>query len=303
MSNPNVDLGFDLDALLGNKKSKTNYKYLEEGIAVYKILPPSPTSSNRSLNSEHNFHWVMDASGKKIKVQCTYYTEKYCPLCNAHKNAEEAYNQALKMDPNSENTKRLKESAFSLQKSKTICYAAVTLNGEVVVLQLTKTVSDLLVKKIAEAYEKRSIDATNMSNGLWFEFNKQGKGRDSVSVDFNRFQKEIDGETVDVLNRNPVPKEISENLAEKIPDIHSKKIMWIQEYSGAELSDYLKGTPLKSKITPRTGNSTTPEPVKPVMQASEPSTSTASSPSSSGGAASDFAAEAARLRALAQGNK
>ena len=312
MSNATLDLGFDLDSILGKNKSKTNFKYLEEGSAVYKILP-SFDAANRVLSSEHNFHWVSDQAGKNIKVQCTYYTEKYCPMCSAHKELEAAYNSSKASDgEQSENTKRLSAAMQKLQKTKSIYYNAVTLTGEVVVLQLTKTASDLLNKKLVEAVKDKNADPTSLTAGYWYKFTKTGKGRDSVTVDFHRTAKIVEGEEVEVLNRTPFNAELIKSLPEKVSDIFSRKLMWIKEYTSGELADYLKGIPLKDKFKAearsnvsaqasvpesRDDKASTPAPAPtPVMETTKESrTTTAVS------AAENFAAEASRLRALAKG--
>ena len=301
MSNGILDnLGFDLDSILGGKKSKTNFKYLEEGSAVYRILPPFDPA-NRQLSAEHNFHWVQDAGGKNIKVQCTYYTEKYCPMCTASKELEKARDAAKAVDgEKSENYKRLNAAVMKVQKTKSIYYNALTLNNEVVVLQLSKTVSDLLNKKLTEAVREKNQDPTALTSGYWFKFNKQGKGRDSVTVDFHRTSKIVEGEEVEVLNRTPVPAELIATLSEKVADLFSRKTMWIKEYSSVELADYLNGVPLKDKYKKqetaasddRDYSSEAPSDSAPVNVAPKQEAAPKS-------AVDDFALQAARLRELA----
>ena len=308
-----LDLGFDLDSIMGNKnKGKINFKYLEEGSAVYRILPPFD-SANRQLSAEHNFHWVQDEQSKNIKVQCTYFTsEKYCPLCNAAKDLESARDTAKAQEgEKSETYKRLNAAVMKLQKTKSIYYNALTPNNEVVVLQLTKTVSDLLNKKLAEAVQDKNQDPTAITAGYWFKFSKVGKGRDSVTVDFHRTSKVVEGEEVEVMNRTPVPPELAATLPEKVANIFDRKVMWIKEYSGVELSDYLKGIPLKDKFKKKENTSQYGNQQQERRYADEDSKDGGgyakeepkqdSAPKTS--ASEAFAAEAARLRALANGKK
>jgi len=305
MSSILENLGFDLDSILGkNGKGKTSFKYLEEGTAVYRILP-SFDPANRQLSAEHNFHWVADAASKNIKVQCTYYTEKYCPMCNASKELEKLRDAAKASDgEKSESYKRLNAAVMKVQKTKSIYYNAVTLQNEVVVLQLTKTVADLLNKKLLEAVQEKNADPTLVTAGYWFKFNKSGKGRDSVTVDFHRTSKVVEGEEVEVLNRTPLPTEMIATLATKVAPIFDRKSMWIKEYTGAELGDYIKGVPLKDKFQKREDSK--PEDRNYADEAPSNQAAPESAPtevSSPVNAADGFMAEAARLRALASGTK
>lgn len=309
MSSP-LNLGFDLDSILGNKnKSKFAFKYLEEGVAVYRILPPFDPA-NRQLSAEHNFHWVQDEATKNIKVQCTYYTEKYCPLCNAAKEIETARDAVKATEGDkSENYKRLNAAAMKVQKTKSIYFNALTLNNEVVILQLSSTVAALLNKKLAEAVSEKNQDPTLVTAGYWFKFSKVGKGRDSVTVDFHRTSKIVDNEEVEVLNRTPVPAELIATLPEKVANLFDRKTMWIKEYAGVELADYLKGIPLKDKYkkqgqsegsiaqdVARNYADEAPKDGGGYAKAEENS-------APANNAVDAFAAEASRLRALAQGKK
>jgi hypothetical protein len=303
MSN-SLNLGFDIGSILGKARNQTKFHYLEEGTAVYKILPPF-SAENKNLMAEHNFHWAKNDSEKNVKVQCTYYTEKYCPLCSQHKELEKQYKAAQASErEGSEVLKSLAAAMGQVQKTKQLYYNAVTPNNEVVVLQLSKTASDLLNRKLVEAIKEKNQDPTALNAGYWFKFTKQGKGRDSVTVDFHRTSKVVEGEEVEVLNRTPLPQELIDTLPTKVADIFNKKSMYINEYTCAELTDYLNGHALKDKFRKNQSDNfdstktAADAPSKQEIPDSEVKAAT-SKPSS---AVEAFMAEAERLRGKAGNN-
>ena len=287
MGNETLELGFDLEALInkGKRRPKVKYESLKEGTQGFRILPPF-NPARRDLNYTYHVHWVQGASGL-IKVMCTYYTEKYCPLCEQHKSVTETLERLKKENPKSEQISMLQEAEQKLRKSRTVYYNAVNSNQEVVVLQLSSTVSQLLDKKIIEAAQKKQFDATSLKAGVWFEFTKSGKGRDSVTVDFRRISKEVNGELVEVLDRTPIKVEVVENIETLVTEIHKPEALWIKTFTARQLADYLRGVLLEEA----NGNK---------ANEADSSDEAPSAPPPSG--MSDAQAEATRLRSLA-GNK
>lgn len=247
MSNQ-IDLGFDIEALInkGKKRSKYKFEYLKDGTQAFRILP-SFDPANRRLEHTYALHWLSDAEGKSIKTLCTYYTEKFCPICNAHKDTKASYDHAVASDPNSVNTKNLAAALQKLSVSKANYYNAVSSSGEPVILELNSTVTKALEALIIEAYQKKGFDATAIKGGVWFEFTKTGKGRDSVRVDYKRLSKLIEGEMVDILDRSEIGPELVARLPTSVANIHDPKVLYIKEFSSSELSDYLRGIPLPSQ--------------------------------------------------------
>lgn len=259
MSN-GIELGFDIEALInkGKKRNKYKFEYLKEGAQGFRILP-SFDPSNRRIESTHAVHWLTGENGKIVKAACTYYTEKFCPLCTAHKETKEAYDHASKSDPTSQNTKRLAEAMKKLSVSRSTFYNAVNASGEPVILELNQTVAKLLEGLIIEAYQKKNFDATALAGGVWFEFTKVGKGRDSVRVDYKRLSKMVEGELVDVLDRTALSPDLLARLPTAVANIHDKKTLWIKECSSQELADYLRGKPLPNTNYGNAGAASTEE--------------------------------------------
>ncbi len=310
----NLELGFDLDALLNKSKKRSRYKFesLKEGSAIYRILP-SFNPANRKLDETYNMHWLTGSSGNPMKVACTYYTEKYCPICEAWKAAKEAYESARKESPDGAHAKRLAEAEQRLRKSRYVYYNALNAANEPVILQLSSTVSGLLDKKIIEAVQEKSFDPTALKGGVWFKFSKQGKGRESVAVDFNRISAtDADGEIVEKLDRRPVADDLASQLPGLVADLTNTEILWIKTFSSKELADYLRGVPLNDGRRSTTaqdasdeeeeeGENNTPSnsPYTPPSSAGA-SDKTFAAPTTGSPSAQDFAARAAYLRSLAE---
>jgi hypothetical protein len=251
-NNNNLELGFDLEALLnkGKKKSFAKTEYLKQGTAFYRILPTF-NPANRRLEHKYHFHWVeyTDENGKarKTTVQCTKYVEGFCPLCAAHDEAAQALKHAQENGGSEETIKRLSEASFRLQVSSNVYYNALNAANEVVLLALSSTVSKLLDAKLIEAVKDFNLDPTNPTNGLWFAFKKEGKGRESVTVDFKRTRSTVNGKIVEEIDQTPVAEDLAARLPELVTDLHDMSKVGIKSYTAAELADFLRGKPLPNK--------------------------------------------------------
>jgi len=234
-----------LEALLnkGKRKPKVKFEYLKPGKQFFRILP-SFDPTNRRIEASYSMHWLTGENGKSVKVQCTYYSEKYCPICEAKKATEELLNHAKQTAPEAENTKRLAEAAQKLGVSRSTYYNAVNAAGEHCVLELNSTVSKALEALIIKAHTENNFDAVAINGGVWFEFEKIGKGRDSVRVDYKRITKMVDGEMVDTRDRSALSEDLVARLPQSAVKLNDPKNLYIKTYSAAELADYLKGKPL-----------------------------------------------------------
>lgn len=297
----------------GKRRSRHKFESLKEGSTVYRILP-SFNANNPQIEAVYRVHWLTGEEGRMTKVACTYYTERYCPLCEKHRETKDALQAAKATDPNSQNAKRLQEAEDKLRVSKAIFYNAVNAANELVVLQVSATVSGLLEKKIVEAVQQKGFDPLAVNGGVWFRFTKQGKGRDSVTVDYNRISvKDADGEIAEKLDRRALPEELTARIASDSADIHSPGTVYVNEYSSAELAAYLRGTPLPSRR--RTDAVAAPSASNQASESSNSMTSTRGAvtadveddvpiePAGRSGAAAtksaaDYAAEAERFRRL-----
>lgn len=250
-----VELNFDLNALInkGKRFNSVKSEFLKEGDSFYRIIPPAPGAANRELNHKWVTHWITGQNGKKMQVACTYYTEKYCPLCTIAKEIQAQIDRITEKgerktdsfsDDEKQELKRLWEAKREYESTRTFAYLAFNANNEVVALKLSSTVSQLLDKKIYQAATDYGFDPTAFHGGVWFKFSKQGKGRDSVTVDFKRVVTKINGKIQEELDQTDLPEDALNRLNNSRPDIHSPKDMWVKEYSALQLANFLKGTPL-----------------------------------------------------------
>ena len=311
MSNKNLDLGFNYNAMVNKGKGNRPFKFerLKEGVQFYRIL--SLLGPERSLSRTFATHWIQNGE-KKMQIECTLYTDGGCALCDEHKNVELKLKRAEESGAPADVVAELKERENALRVNRTVYFNALNSNNELVVLQLTKTVKDLLEKKIQEAVEVKGFDPTSMKSGVWFEFKKLGKGRDSVTVDFKRISMEVDGDIVEKLDRSPIAEDLASRLLDVAPNIHSHEAMWIRQYSAKEVRDFINGTPLPERqlaksepkesqnASPAQSSSTITLSASASVQASPvPTATSATSQSVAPKVSVDHAAEAARLRALA----
>lgn len=254
----NMDLDY-LDALMnkGKRSPKCKFEYLKDGTQVYRILP-SFDPADRRMEHTYAVHWLTGENGKPMKALCTYFTERFCPLCAAHRETKTAYEHSLATNgPEASNTKHLAQSLQKLSSSKTIYYNAVNMAGEPVVLELNSTVSKALEALIIEAATKKGFDPLALKGGVWFTFTKTGKGRDSVRVDYRRTMKVVEGDMAEILDRTPFSDELIARLPQAVANIHDPKTLWIREYTSAQLGDYLKGKPLPNPFKRAEGSSIT----------------------------------------------
>lgn len=289
-----TNLSFDLDALINSSKKKSAGPKMErleaDKTADYRILS-SINPNNRDLNHTYVVHWVVGPNGKKLTVACTYFTERFCPICKRHREVEDALKHA-EASGNAELIKDLKEAEEALRSSKFVAYAAVNRANELVILSLSSTVSNALIGKIAEAAKDKAFDPTSPTQGVWFRFKKVGKGRDSVTVDFAKQTIDKDGETYEKLDRSPLPNELVTAIATNTPDVHSARNVWVKVLPSTVIAKIANGNPLDAAdlgydTTPKASEAAAPAASAPATQApaqsapaaQAPATNTATPPS------------------------
>jgi hypothetical protein len=263
------ELGFDIEALLNKGKprfEKRKYESLKQGTAFYHLLS-SYNPANRSLDHKYHVHWLkyVNENGEtvNVKAQCVKYIEGFCPICDAHRKADDALKHAVANGITGESLKRLQDAENALRASGTVYYNALNANNETVVLQLSSTVSKLLDKKIAEAYQDFGNDITSTNNGIWFQFKKDGIGRESVTVDFKRVRSSENGKITESIDQTPVAPELVEKLSGQVADIHNPDAVGIRLFTAKELANFLRGEALPDRRPKR-------EQQAPVTAASEP---------------------------------
>lgn len=300
MSTDNIlELSFNIEDLLGGKRSaRVKQEYLKEGTAFYRVLP-SFNPVDRRISNEFYVHWLKngDGEGGDVKAICTRGTEGYCPLCEA---SIEQKNQAERAKMNGADpirVKLLEEAGRNLSASKAIYFNVVNTANETVVLQLNSTVVGLLVKKFQQAISL-GFDPVNMKTGIWFRFTKRGKGRDSVEVDFKKLQVAHEGELLEKNDRTSLSDELIDRLPTSVSTLANPDDFYLQQFTSKELSDHLRGTPLKNKFQKRVKAEANAQTVSEPEEHFYPVASSA--PTVNASASSSPAAEANRIRNLSK---
>jgi hypothetical protein len=311
-----TELGFDLDDLTGEgkKRNRVNFAKIEQGASSFRILP-SFNPANKKISHTWVTHWLTGPSGKKTQVQCTYYTEQYCPICERHKEIEEQIKRLGDSgDSDADVLEELKESEEALRRSKNVYMNALNANNELVVLRISATVEKLLGVLFKDAVEKKKFDPTNPKTGTWIEFTRNGTGQAAVKVDYKKIIKVVDGEEFEKRDHTPITDEQLDYLKTAATDIHSPEKVLVKTFSAKQLADFLRGIPLEqqepisskvrsgeaapaARTTPANGSTGS------APQSESPSEKPASAvaPASGTQANLNVAAELERLRSLAGG--
>lgn len=295
-----TDLSFDLDAILNRgkgrfKKSET----LKQGTSHYRILP-SIFPTTRQISRFWAVHWLLGPNGKKLQAQCTKYLEGVCPICNTHAETEEEIKRA-KANGDDALLEKLKKAEEHFRPSRHVYYNALNSANEVVVLKLSSTVSKQLEVRLVEAARDKGFDAISLTSGVWFEFKKNGIGRDSVMVDYKRDPK------TDLRDHTPIPDEIQATFEQKMCNIHNTQGLGIKTFGAKQLADYLRGTPLEmagaeagGSSYEESGEDDAPTP-PPVAQAPTQTTAPAAAPAAAAAQTQAPTAPAAQTTAPATG--
>lgn len=303
------NLSFDLEAIVNRGKSKNYAKSetIKPGVSSYRILPSNNTTT-RQISKFWAVHWLLGLNGKKIQTECTQYKEKFCPICNAHKEVEEEQRRAKETGDKALQD-RLKESEEALRPARHVYYNALNSSNELIILKLSSTVSKQLETLLQDSVTKKGFDPISPSTGVWFEFTKQGFGRDSVRVDYRRDPR------TDQRDHATVADEIMNLYKASSTNIYTAEGLNIKQFTAKQLADYLRGIPLpvethsasttstalESEESPSESESETHQSVATATE-THSSTATASQAQASDGG-TVRKAELDRLRALMGGSK
>lgn len=246
------EVSFNLDTLENKRNTQQFAREKIKGLQHYRILPPYGTNHGGSLFHKYSIHWGLTGpNGEAKPVQCSYFEDRYCPICDKVKKAQEELQRAKDVGASKDDVDELAKYIYGWKVKNQFLYNAVTMDGRVVILELTPTAHDELKAKIQEAVYKKGFDPTNLDSGVWFTFDRQGKGLDTVyKVDFKKIEVVHEGETLEKMDKTP----ISEDLVSKIKaqlagrpgpmyDIHS----FYEPRTAAELQGFLDGKPVVSK--------------------------------------------------------
>lgn len=254
MNNEKQTLSFDLGLLEdGAKGENTIVREKIKGIQHYKILPPFGTDHGGSLSAQYTLHWgFMGENGKAKPVTCSYKHERFCPVCDRVKEAEDKLKRLKDTGGPEAEQEALTQYIKDFKRKNSFLYNAVTIDGRVVLLELTWTAHDELRKKIKEAVVDKSIDPCALDAGLWFTFKREGKGflDTTYKVDFKKISVKVDGEDLEKLDKTPMGVDLQVRIKAQLAggkgpmiDLHAL----YEQHTAADLGGYLAGKPVVSK--------------------------------------------------------
>ena len=242
-----------------SKQSQIHRFKITEGTHVLRVLPPFGTNHNNMASKEVNLHWGFTASNGQVRpVSCAYKHEGYCPICVRARELETLAARA-KANGDEELEKQNLSDSQKLRNRKTFIYNVADKNGTVGVLELTKSTHDELIKLFKEYITKYDLDPTSLTEGVWFQISREGKGlKTRYTVKFNRVMAKVDGELIEKLDRSALAENIVTNYDKVAVDIHKL----YQPVAASDLQRILDGAPVDEVV----------KRVKPTLQpaASEP---------------------------------
>lgn len=317
---PNIS--FNMDTLEDSTGGATanRIQSLPKGISHFRILPPFGAGNGGSLFRQYNLHWGFTGpNGKKRPVSCSYFTEGFCPVCSRVFEVKKEI-ERLKLageEANSEKLEDLNKYVGEHSCKRSFLYNAVAAGGNVVMLNVTKTAHEELKKLLFKAVTEKKFDPTNLTNGVWFEFNKTGSMfQTKYAVDYKKISVEVDGETLEKLDRSPLPDDLVKAISTQLTtggegplhDIH--KVYDIM--TAQELSSIMNGGPIPNKrqatttaavtsatvVKPAAADRSTPVMANETSPAATTTTASKAAPTPASPNVSDIAAEIARLRAM-----
>jgi hypothetical protein len=260
-----LELSFDLE---GNKAStgfsgrKFDRLKIEQDSTIHvRVMPPFGTNHNRMLFRKYSIHWGFTTEeGGKRPISCSYPTERFCPLCERVKEAEnelESYKDKKSgkyVGGSPDRVKELQEYIKTFGVNNFFALNAVTIDGRAVILELKKTAVDELMARIDEAVKLRKFDPLSLDKGVWFEMSRTGKNFGTkYKVDFKKINsKTADGQDCEVRDHSAMPGDlvtaIKKQLVEQgtsgpLYDIHTLH----DPVTAKEIQNYIEGEPLPTR--------------------------------------------------------
>lgn len=235
-------VNLNLDGMSSKQFKPINRFKVQDGTNVFRILPPFGTEHENKASREVNLHWgFVTSDGKQRPVVCSYHYEKFCPICQSAKSTEGEAERA-KLMGNDDEYKELIKKAQDLRNRKTFLYNAANKQGDMGVLELTKTSHEAVIELFTSYIKKYDKDPTSLKDGVWLEINREGKGfKTKYTVSLHRVTlRDADGEIVEKLDRSPLAENILNNYEKNAVDIHSlyKPVL------AADLQRILDGEPV-----------------------------------------------------------
>ncbi len=249
-----LNISFNIDSVENESLGTKRRERIKDGISCYRILPPFGTNHGGNLSHKYTVHWgFMGANGKERSITCSYPTEGYCPVCQAVREAEEELKRA-QVNGDKEKAEEIEKYISTFRAKKFWLYNAVTADGRVIILELGWTAHDSLSKKISEAVRRKvgAFDPASPDSGVWFQFNRSGKGFNTeYSVDYKKISVDLgDGSIAEKPDRTPLDQDlisqIKESLASQeglLQDIHRAH----EPTTSKQLRDLMRGGVIQTK--------------------------------------------------------
>ena len=213
----------NLDGMqLGNKREINRFK-ITEGSHVYRILPPFGTDHQKKASKQIQVHWgFVKKDGSPSPVACSYPTEGFCPVCDRVRELE-AMAEKAKLLNNTEEAESLLKEASSIKVRRTYLLNASNKNGEIGMLEITKTAHDQMIELMREYLNKYGRNPTSLKDGCWFVFSRSGKGfKTEYKVAISKIMVTLeDGDQVEKIDKTPLAQNIVDNYEQLAYDIHA----------------------------------------------------------------------------------
>jgi hypothetical protein len=219
---------------------------VKEGSNVYRILPPFGDVSvhNNYPYRKWSIAWLVDPRTGKRRPFASPLTdgEEACPV-KEYQDALKAFvekkkstleAQGLSKQQVKEALKGLYDVQWNIKVQHLYAYNACDKSGNVGLLEIKSTAQKALKKKMAEyialyGQDPTSLGAAQDDSGVWFNFTKEGFGKDTTyGVDFNmdRFKDEATGRLMSAEDRSPLAPNVVEgyeNLGYDLNTVYYRK--------------------------------------------------------------------------------
>lgn len=226
----------DVDSLVENKKStfsKTTFFKLEKGANQFRLLlnpagkphfvqhwvnwfsfdyekdDGTVVKTYRSAVSPHKPSEGIKSAIKEKSDALTLEQEK---LALPYTSAKKVNTDAMPKDVLAK-YKALGEQIRGLKAQGHYYVNAVDKSGALGILRIPSTAHDALQVEIKKLVESgKVLNPLSLTKGVWFEFTRSGDGlQTKYGVQVHRVAKEMQGETVEVMNKSALPEDLIKN--------------------------------------------------------------------------------------------
>lgn len=235
----------NFDSMLSGNRREINRFKVTEGSHTFRILPPAGTDHKGVPSRQVQLHWgFTKKDGTQSPLLCSYPTEGSCPICDHVKQMEQLAERA-KQQGNEEESKQITIDAGRIKVKRTYLLNAANKQGEVGILELTKTSIEALVELMKKYQNQYGKNPVGLTTGVWFVFSRSGKGFNTTyKVEYSKEFKEIDGEKLEKTDNSPLAQNIVDNYEKLAYDIHKM----YAPIPKADLKKILDGAPVDEVV-------------------------------------------------------